>query len=42
MDKIADEIVLRIFCFLEIKDIVNCRVVSKRFKRITEDSFIYR
>ena len=42
MDKIADEIVLRIFCLLDIQDIINCRIVSKRFSRITEDSFIYK
>lgn len=42
MDKIADEIVLRIFCLLDIQDVINCRIVSKRFNRITEDSFIYK
>ena len=41
MDNISDEILLKIFSFLDIEDLIRCTQVSKRFYRIANDSYLW-
>ena len=37
-----DEIILKVFASLDIKDLLNCGQASKRFRRISHDEFLWQ
>ena len=37
-----DEIVLKVFASLDLKDLLNCGQVSKRFRTISHDEFLWQ
>ena len=37
-----DEIILKVFASLDIKDLLNCGQVSKRFRNISHDEFLWQ
>ena len=37
-----DEIILKVFTSLDLKDLLNCGQVSKRFRRISHDEFLWQ
>ena len=37
-----DEIVLKVFASLDLKDLLNCGQVSKRFRTISHDKFLWQ
>ena len=37
-----DEIILKMFSSLDLKDLLNCGQVSKRFRSISHDEFLWQ
>ena len=37
-----DEIILKVFASLDLKDLLNCGQVSKRFRTISHDEFLWQ
>ena len=37
-----DEIILKVFASLDLKDLLNCGQVSKRFRTISHDKFLWQ
>ena len=42
VEDFSDEILLKIFSFLDSEDIVNCVPVHEKFRRIAFDDFLWR
>ena len=39
---LPDEIILKVFASLDVKDLLNCGQVSKRFRSISREEFLWQ
>ena len=42
LGEFPDEIILKVFASLDVKDLLNCGQVSKRFRRISHDQYLWQ